>query len=90
MLRKDKKGLTGNIMGLVMGVISAIIGVVVIAYVAGALLPTAQTAITNVSGSGAPLASTLFGASGVLVIIMVIAIFLGILAIVFGMVKHKK
>jgi hypothetical protein len=78
----------GSINKLVMGIVFVIVGFVVVFYIVGALAPTITTASGNISGSGLPLAG-LFSSSGVLLIILMVAIFIALLLLAFKLFKDK-
>ena len=79
----------GKIKSLVIGIVFVIVGFVVIFYIVGALAPTLTVASANISGSGLPLAS-LFSSSGVLLIILMVAIFIALLILAFKLFTGKK
>lgn len=74
---------------MVTGLIMGIVGIVVVFYLVSGLAPTLTNAANNISASGLPLAS-LFSSSGVTIIIIVLAIFVGVIYAAFKMMHTGK
>lgn len=88
LFKKSKKAMMNKALGMMIMVVIVIIAFVVIFYLVGNLSPTLKTAADNISGSGLPLAS-LFTSNGVLLMIFMIAVFLALMLLAFGMMKGK-
>lgn len=70
----------------VAGLIEGVIGISIALIAFAALLPTFQTAADAVNDTGAPLASTLFGGSTpIIVLLLVVGVFLATYGIVKAM-----
>ena len=67
---------------LVWAMLWSIIGLVVIAYLVGALAPTLITSFTQINNSGLPLAHLFNPTSGVALTIFVIMLFVGVIGLV--------
>jgi hypothetical protein len=74
----------------VWAILWAIIGLVVIAYLVGALAPTLITSFTQINNSGLPLASLFDPKSGVALTIFVIMLFVGVVILVSKMSAHGR
>lgn len=83
----DKKGAL-NVSTIATGVIMVIITIIVVFNLVGASASSLTTASTNISSSGLPLAS-LFGSSGVVLLIFMAGILLAIVAIAMRMHKSR-
>ena len=68
------------------GIVGAIVSIIVVFLIIGGMSSTITDSASNISGSGLPLAS-LFGSSGVVLIVFMVAVLLGIIALAFKMFK---
>lgn len=88
MFNKNKKGLMNQVLNIILSIVLVIVGFIVVFYIVGNLSPTLTTAAGNISNSGLPLAG-LFTASGILMILFMIFVFLALLLLLFALVKSK-
>jgi len=77
-----------DVQKLVMGVVLIVVGFVAVFYTVANLAPTMIASANNMTASGLPLA-TLFASSGVLLVIFMIALFVGMIGLAFKMFKGK-
>lgn len=75
-----------NVSKIATGIVGAIISIIVVFLIIGGMSSTITDSASNISGSGLPLAS-LFGSSGVVLIVFMVAVLLGIIALAFKMFK---
>lgn len=78
----------GKITNLVTGIVFIIVGFIVVFYIVGNMSSTLTTASTNITNSGLPLAS-LFSSSGVLLLILMVAVFIALMLLAFKLFKGK-
>jgi predicted membrane protein len=75
-----------EVKNLVISIVLVIVGFVTVFYLIGGTAPTLVAASNNISGSTLPM-SALFGSNGVLLVIFMIAVFVALLLLAFGMWK---
>ena len=83
-----KKAISGLVKGIAMGVIGVIVAIIVVFQLVGNTASELTGAANNISSSGLPMAS-LFGSSGVTLLIFMLALFIGVIVLAFKMFSHK-